>query len=154
MVLRSAVVVLAAAAVLTGCSSDPQQAILDEGAELRQQTEAYCDALRANATADDPINALNASGPAPHPAEEIAAAVEPLRASNQSVLDAAPAEIRPDAELAFQMAKLQLDIYERAGGDPAAVTADPEYVAKIEQADPALKKLQRFNRTICGVDAG
>ncbi|MGQ0576303.1 MAG: hypothetical protein ACT4RN_19170 [Pseudonocardia sp.] len=153
---RSAVAALAVTGfvALGGCSSDPTEQALADRVEVSKEITSFCDAARANIEAAKPLNALNAKGPAPHPADEIEAAVAPLRESNQTMLDSAPVEVRPDAELAFTLAELQLDIYERTGGDPAAVTADATYVAKVQEADGSLKRMQGFLRTACGVDAG
>lgn len=152
----STFVVLAALAVvaLAGCSSDPAQDAVADAVDASKQVTAFCDAARANIEAAKPLAALSAKGPAPHAADEVEAALAPLRDSNQEMLDAAPAAVRPDAELAFALAGLQIDIYQRSGGDPAAVSADPTYAAKVQEADPALKRLQGYLRNACGVDGG
>lgn len=151
---RTTLAVLATAAAVSGCSSDPNEAVLDEAAAAAQSVQAFCDAARANVEAAKPVAALNSKGPAPHPAEEITAAVEPLRESNQAMLDTAPDQVRPDAQMAYDLAEMQLGLYESSGGDPAAVTADPAYVAKAQESDAALQRMQSFLRTACGVDAG
>lgn len=149
----AALVALGAAAV-GGCSSDPTDAAVADAVEASQQVTAFCDAARANIEAAKPLNALSARGPAPHPADQVDAAITPLRDSNQAMLDSAPAQVRPDAQLAYELADLQLDIYERTGGDPAAVTADPTYVAKAQAADASLERMHGFLSTACGIEAG
>ena len=150
---RAALTALAALA-LVGCSSDPTQDAVADAVDASKQVTAFCDAARANIEAAKPLSALNAKGPAPHAADEVEAALAPLRDSNQEMLDAAPTAVRPDAELAFALAELQLDIYQRSGGDAAAVSADPTYASKVQEADPALKRMQGYLRNACGVDGG
>lgn len=148
-----AVVFVVTAATVGGCSSDPEQTAVDEAVAQAQQVTAFCDAARANIEAAKPLADLNADGPAPHPADQLAAAIEPLRESNQAMLDAAPAQVRPDAELAHQLAEMQLSIYESSGGDATAVSADAGYVAKVRETDASIKRMQGFLRTVCRIDA-
>lgn len=157
MQFRPAALALATAAltavVLGGCGggADPQQATLDQAVGATQQVQAFCTAVRGNIEAAKPIAALSAKGHAPHPADAVAAAVEPLRQSNRAMLAAAPEQIRPDAQVAFDLAELQLRIYQDHGGDPAAATSDPTYMSKVREGDAALKRLQGFYRTACGI---
>lgn len=151
---RTTLFALVVAAVAGACSSDPNEAAKEEAVAAAQQVTAFCNAARANIEAEKPLRDLNASGPAPHPTDELTAAIEPLHESNQAMLDAAPDRVRPDAELAYQLAEMQLAIYEASGGDPAAVSADAVYVAKVQESDAALKRMQGFLRTTCRIDAG
>lgn len=139
--IRTALAVLATAVTVAGCSPDPIESADEEVVARAQQVAAFCDAARANVEAALPVAELNIKGPPPHRADEITAAVTPLRQSNEAMLDSAPDEVRPDAELAFQLAEMQLDIYERTGGGPVAVTSDPAYLAKVEEADVARKRI-------------
>lgn len=147
--LIGAALVLAAA----GCAGGTAPAAAPSSTPLSgpaADPAAFCDAVKANVDATRPLNALNAKGPAPHPADEVAAAVAPLRVSYRTVLDTAPAEVRTDAERAYELATMQLDIYERTGGDASAVSADPAYVAKAQDAAGALQHVQDYTRTTCG----
>ncbi|MGE0295115.1 hypothetical protein [Pseudonocardia sp.] len=138
------------AAAVAGCAAAPTPAPTAVRVESPAPSrEAFCDAVRANVEAVKPLNALNAKGPAPHPAADVAAAVAPLRLSYRAVLDAAPAELRPDAERAFELAQMQLDIYERTSGDATAVSTDPDYAARAQESAPALQRVQDFTRTRC-----
>jgi hypothetical protein len=131
---------------LGGCGSTPEspEVVIPAG------TPAFCEAVRANLAATRPLSALSAKGPAPHPAAEVAAAIEPLRASNQAMRDAAPADLGADAEQVYQVAELQLAVYERTGGDAAAVSADPEYTAKSNESAAATQRVRQYVRDFCG----
>lgn len=143
-------------ALTGGCASSADPSAAAEDAIVAAETEAkpFCEAAAANIEAAKPLAALNASGPAPHPADAIATAIEPLHESNQTMLDSAPPEVRPDAELAYQLAEMQLALYEASGGDPAAVSTDATYVAKVQEADGALKRMQSYLRDRCRSGAG
>lgn len=138
--------VLAALVAVAGCAAAPAEV----PAPAPTGPDAFCAAVRANVDAVKPLNALNAKGPAPHPAGEVQAAVAPLRVSYRTVLDTAPAELRPDAERAFELAEMQLDIYERTSGDATAVSTDPTYAARAQESAPALQRVQDFTRANCG----
>jgi hypothetical protein len=140
---------------VAGCSgSEPEEPAVADAVAASQEVTAFCEAAKGNVAAARPIADLSAKGPAPHPEDEVVAALAPLRDSNRKMLDTAPAEVRPDAQLAFELAEMQLDIYQRTGGDPRAVSTDPVYDAKVREADPALERMRAFLRTACGVDAG
>lgn len=153
-IIRTTLFALVIATAASGCSSDPDKAAKDEVVAAGQEVTAFCNAARANIEAAKPLADLNASGPAPHPADQLSAAIEPLHESNQAMLDSAPDRVRPDAELAFQLAEMQLALYEASGGDPAAVSTDAAFVAKVQESDAAMKRMQGFLRTTCLIDAG
>lgn len=153
-IIRTTLFTLVAVAVAGGCSADPNEEVKEEAVAAGQQITEFCAAARANIEAAKPLANLNASGPAPHPADQLEAAIEPLHESNQAMLDAAPDRVRPDAELAYELAEMQLAIYESSGGDPAAVSADAAYVAKVQESDAAIDRMQGFLRTTCRIDAG
>ena len=51
-------------------------------------------------------------------------------------------------------AELRLAAFERSGGDPAVANQDPAYLAKANEVQPQIDKLQAFFRNSCRVDAG
>ncbi|MGE3286317.1 MAG: hypothetical protein AB7J32_09465 [Pseudonocardia sp.] len=149
-IVRCTVASTVLAAALAACAATPMPTPTAARVETPVPSrQAFCDAVRANVEAAKPLNALNAKGPAPHPAADVAAAVVPLRTSYRAVLDAAPTQLRPDAERAYELAQMQLDIYERTSGDATAVATDPDYAAKARESAAALQRVQDYTRTGC-----
>jgi hypothetical protein len=154
---RATLIAVAAAAAATGCGNDPRAAeaeALANAAEIAMEYTEFCKAVAANAAANEPLSAFAAQGGAPHPAEAVAAVVEPVRASNAELLDKAPQEVRADAEAMAEVAELRLAAFERSGGDPAVADQDPAYLAKVGEVQPQIDKLQMFFRNSCRVDVG
>jgi hypothetical protein len=154
---RATLIAIAVAAAATGCGSDPKEAedeALANATEIAMEYTEFCKAVEANTAANEPLSAFAAQGGAPHPAEEVAAVVEPVRAANAELLDKAPQEVRADAEAMAEVAELRLAAFERSGGDPAVANHDPAYLAKANEVQPQIDKLQTFFRNSCRVDVG
>ncbi len=154
-IFRATLIAAAVAAAATGCGGDAQDTeaeALANAAEIAMEYTEFCQAVVANAAANEPLSVFAAQGGAPHPAEAVAAVVEPVRASNEELLAKAPQEVRADAEAMAQVAELRLAAFERSGGDPAAANQDPVYLAKVSEVQPQIDKLQTFFRNSCRVD--
>jgi hypothetical protein len=154
---RATLIAAAVAAAASGCGSDLQDAVaeaLSNAAEIAMEYTEFCKAVVANAAANEPLSTFAAQGGAPHPAEAVAAVVEPVRASNAELLEKAPQEMRADAEAMAEVAELRLAAFERSGGDPAVANQDPAYLAKVSEVQPRIDKLQTFFRNSCRVDVG
>jgi len=154
---RATLIAVVVAAAACGCGSGPKEAeteALANAAEIAMEYTEFCKAVVANAAANEPLSAFAAQGGAPHQAEAVSAVVEPVRASNAELLDKAPEEVRADAEAMAAVAELRLAAFERSGGDPAVANQDPAYLAKANEVQPQIDKLQAFFRNSCRVDAG
>ncbi|MGH3565400.1 MAG: hypothetical protein ACRDRH_05105 [Pseudonocardia sp.] len=150
---RTTLFALVVAAAVSGCGEPGPDAEALEAAEARAtEVTTFCDAARANIAAAQPLIDLSKAGGAPLPAEKIEAVVGPLRESNKTMFDAAPPELRADAESAAQLAEMQLAVFESTGGDVMASATDPAYVAKATELQPVVARFQGFIRTTCGVD--
>lgn len=150
---RATLFALVVTAAVGGCGEPaPDAEALEVASDLAREVTAFCDAARANIAAAIPLIDLAKAGGTPLPAEQIEAVVGPLRTSNATMLDAAPPELHTDAESAAQLAEMQLVVFESTGGDVAAATTDPAFVAKAIELQPAMTRFQGFLRNACGVD--
>ncbi|MGH3613602.1 MAG: hypothetical protein ACRDRK_13625 [Pseudonocardia sp.] len=150
---RTTLFALVVASAVSSCGEPgPDAEALDAATARATEVTAFCDAARANVAAAQPLIDLSKAGGAPLPAEKIAEVVGPLRESNKAMFDAAPAELRPDAESAAQLAEMQLVVFESTGGDVMATATDKAYVEKATELRPVVTRFQGFIRNTCGLD--
>lgn len=149
-------IALVAATVLSGCGGGGDGTeVPPELAEVAQAGTAvadFCTAALANVEAGAALTEFSTAGTPPRPQEEIEAVLEPMRESNAQLLAAAPDPVRPDLEQVAEVTELKLAAFEASGGDPAAATADPAVVEKIEAAGPSSARIQQYIRTVCRID--
>lgn len=160
---RFALIVLVATTVLGGCGGADDGGGGDVETEVPAELEGaadealvvtdFCEAARVNAEAGQALATFAADGTPPRPEAEIAAAVDPVRESNEQMLAAAPEEVRPDAEVLAELAELRMAAFEANGGDPVAANQDPAYLEKVETTAEPGARFQQYLRTRCGIDA-
>ena len=126
---------LAALAVLTGCGSSVADA---DSPDPRRSTTAapsssFCAAAQANLQAIRPLNGLVARGQVPP--DELADTVASVRRAGADMALSAPQDIRVDVERTVQALDLQLDALVESGGDAAALTRDPQLIARLNSPE-------------------
>jgi len=115
-----------------------------------QPSDAFCAAVTANAEAARPLVSLSARGGRVADIRNVADAV---RSTNLDVLATAPAEIRAAVERTVDVANLQLDALEAAGGDLTAAARDGTLTARVNAPESvdAARKVRAYVERNCGV---
>lgn len=153
---QTALLALVAATLLSGCGAGPAptevppelQPVADAAAEVTD----FCTAAQANVDAGTRLTEFSTAAPAPRPAEEIAAVVEPVRESNEQLLASAPEMMQADLALVAEVTELKLAAFEASGGDPAAGTTDPVITEKAAAAAEASARVRQYLRAVCRID--
>lgn len=125
---------LAAGAVIVGCGGSVADADRREPVSTTPPPPTpFCAAAQANLEALRPLNGLLAQGSVPP--DELDETVTGVRRAGAAMVTTAPDEIRTDVERTVQALDLQLDVLVASGGDPAAVTGDPQLTARLNSPE-------------------
>jgi hypothetical protein len=136
LVSRGATLVaaLATAAAVVGCGGSVADADAPEPTRaILPPASPFCAAAQANREAIRPLNGLVARG-AVSP-DELSGTVTAVRRAGAEMHHAAPNEIRYDVERTVQALDLQLDALVANGGDPTALTRDPQLTARLNSPE-------------------
>jgi hypothetical protein len=124
---------LVAGAVIAGCGSSVADADRRDPVSTTPPPTPFCAAAQANLESLRPLNGFLAQGSVPP--NELDDTVDAVRRAGAQMVTAAPNEIRTDVELTVQALDLQLDALVASGGDPAAVTRDPQLTARLNSPE-------------------
>lgn len=123
-------VAVALVALSTGCGgslADADRA--PRASPTPSPMSPFCAALNANSSTIQQLSLLTGSGVVPP--GELAAAVEAIRRSGNDLTASAPEAMRADVRQTVDTINLQLDVLVKAGGDRAALAADPQVTARV-----------------------
>lgn len=111
----------------------------------------FCAALEATSAATAPLN-----GRTGVPPEELSNTVDAVRAANDELVEAAPAELRADVERYVAALDLQLDALLANGGDTAALATDAALASAVNTPEnvEANQRVQDYVRSTCSPGAG
>jgi hypothetical protein len=126
---------LAACVVLVGCGGSVADSDSPDPARRTNTASAspFCAAAQANVEAIRPLNGLVARGQVPP--DQLADTVSAVRRAGADMVMTAPEEIRVDVERTVEAVGLQLDVLLASGGDPSALTRDPELTARLNSPE-------------------
>ena len=127
-------VALALVAMSTGCGgslADTDRA--PRTTSTPPSMSPFCAALSANSATIQELSLLTGRGVVPP--GELAAAVEAIRRSGNELNASAPEALRADVRQTVDTINLQLDVLVKAGGDRAALAADPQVTARVNSPE-------------------
>lgn len=169
-IVRSVLALTFGAVLLAGCSGGgegggtvdglpaPPEVEVPEELEpaVDQATAAtdFCTAATSNGEAATALDAFLGAGEPPHPEDELADLIEPLRETNAQMAASAPEQAKADAEQLVTLSERRLDILTESGGDVTAITTDEAYQEEAAGAQEAAPRFRTFVRTTCRVDLG
>jgi len=121
-------------AVVAGCGSSVADA--DAPRPTRDRTapfSPFCTAVDANSAALRPLAGLAVRGSLPP--QELTVAVDALRRTGADLVNAAPGDVRADAERVVASVNVQLDALVANGGDASAAGREPGVAAQRDSTD-------------------
>lgn len=128
------VAALVAGAAVVGCGSSVADADAPEPTRaLPRPATPFCAAAQANLDAIRPLNGMVARGSIPP--DQLQDTIAAVRRAGSDMLTTAPDEIHDDVERTVQAVGLQLDVLQRSGGDPSALTRDPQLTERLNSSE-------------------
>ena len=116
--------------LLAGCGGSVADADTGRAARTTRAPapSAFCAAVAANSAAVRPLTGLTARG-------GLSAAVEAARISGNTLVDAAPPEVRADVQRTVDALNIELTALLAAGGDVAKAERDPKVLEQSASPD-------------------
>lgn len=138
---RGALVAAALAGLLAGCGGSVADTDTTGAAPTTRPSSSasspFCGAVAANVAAIRPLAGLSLRGPVNAAGDGLTATVQAARLSGSVLVDAAPAEIRPDVQRTVDAQNVELNALVTAGGDVSAASRDPAVVAQTSSPELA-----------------
>ncbi len=145
------VAALVAGAAVVGCGGSVADAdARDPTRSIPRPPSPFCAAAQANLDAIRPLNGMVARGSVPP--DQLSDTVAAVRRAGSDMLLSAPDEIHGDVERTVQAVGLQLDALQRSGGDPSALTRDPQLTDRLNSPEfaGASERVRAYVARTCG----